>query len=546
MRKIRERIAAIMISVAVITQTLTFGQSFWGKVDAYAETVEDGASLLDGIVVYSDAAGRCIKKGEELTLTVELYSDGKKSYNTSQLSYMVDDSFILNPIDVKKEAGSLIIKLKGEKIGSTFVHFNYPTYAEYTLPITVESDKNQTYTFDNVPTYAIDGETNVPNFYDFNGIYADEYTYKKNNDGSLSVSFDVYNTNYSYGAVIVYDANGKIYNASVIDKMQDGSTSIKGSVADNLRYLGSDIWNGNFLSYRQASGFSKKTSVNIKVPKNGCFKITMDDTESHLIGILNGADIVMSTASLVKSLNGYKQKSEEFTGKLTKKLVEGKILENLDKNQTKYPKTIWKIWTKQNLTTGQDIGSYGESVLNNLKQLDVLDLIYESAKSCGISIGEDVFTYFMGPVGQVMKGLFTMTKVENLLLQCNDSNKLTGSGTITIKNQGGTEDDTNTRYMYIGDTLHMPKSKGTKFRSSNKRVATVSKKGIVKAKKAGNVTITIKNGKKRQIVKITVRKRPISEYKENIQDNGDLVTDNNKTATIYKDMDGDGATDKIT
>lgn len=37
MRKIRERIAAIMISVAVITQTLTFGQSFWGKVDAYAE-----------------------------------------------------------------------------------------------------------------------------------------------------------------------------------------------------------------------------------------------------------------------------------------------------------------------------------------------------------------------------------------------------------------------------------------------------------------------------------------------------------------------------
>ena len=91
----------------------------------------------------------------------------------------------------------------------------------------------------------------------------------------------------------------------------------------------------------------------------------------------------------------------------------------------------------------------------------------------------------------------------------------------------------------------MPKSKGTKFRSSNKRVATVSKKGIVKAKKAGNVTITIKNGKKRQIVKITVRKRPISEYKENIQDNGDLVTDNNKTATIYKDMDGDGATDKI-
>lgn len=299
------------------------------------------------------------------------------------------------------------------------------------------------------------------------------------------------------------------------------------------------------MSYRQASGFSVPTSISIKVPKDGYFKITMDPTESHLVGIINGADIAMSISSLVKSMKGYKEKSKEFTEKLTKELVEEKVLENLDKNKTKYPKSIWKIWTKQNLTTGQDVGSYGQSVLNNLKQLDVLDLVAKAAKSCGVSIGEDVFTYFSGPIGQVMKGLFTMTKIENLLLQCNDSGKLSGSGLITIKNSGGEADDTNSWNIYVGDTLQLTKSKGTKYRSSNKKVATVSKKGIVKAKKAGNVTITIKNGKNKQYIKITVTKKPVSAYKENIVDNGDLINDSAKTATIYKDMNGDEIIDKI-
>ena len=46
-----------------------------------------------------------------------------------------------------------------------------------------------------------------------------------------------------------------------------------------------------------------------------------------------------------------------------------------------------------------------------------------------------------------------------------------------------------------------------RFKSSNKKIATVNKKGVVKArKKAGKVKITVYYGKKKKVCKVKVRK----------------------------------------
>lgn len=42
------------------------------------------------------------------------------------------------------------------------------------------------------------------------------------------------------------------------------------------------------------------------------------------------------------------------------------------------------------------------------------------------------------------------------------------------------------------------------FKSSNKKVATVNSEGVIKAKKAGEATITVKVGKKTTRIKVTV------------------------------------------
>ena len=62
----------------------------------------------------------------------------------------------------------------------------------------------------------------------------------------------------------------------------------------------------------------------------------------------------------------------------------------------------------------------------------------------------------------------------------------------------------------VGDklTIKAKGGKGYKYKSSKKSVATVSKKGVVKAKKAGTTTITITaKNKKKAAVKLTVKQR---------------------------------------
>ena len=64
--------------------------------------------------------------------------------------------------------------------------------------------------------------------------------------------------------------------------------------------------------------------------------------------------------------------------------------------------------------------------------------------------------------------------------------------------------------IYVGKTVRLKlknTKKKVKWSSSNKKIATVSKKGKVKGKKAGKVTITAKAGKKKYKCKVTVKKK---------------------------------------
>ena len=68
--------------------------------------------------------------------------------------------------------------------------------------------------------------------------------------------------------------------------------------------------------------------------------------------------------------------------------------------------------------------------------------------------------------------------------------------------------------IYVGKTVTLKlrsNKRKVKWSSSNKKVATVSKKGKVKGKKAGKATITAKVGKKKYKCKITVKKKNVKQ-----------------------------------
>ena len=90
--------------------------------------------------------------------------------------------------------------------------------------------------------------------------------------------------------------------------------------------------------------------------------------------------------------------------------------------------------------------------------------------------------------------------------------KVSATFTVTVKNPSitakadssviYTKSKTTTKINVVKDGV----TGNATFRSSNKKVATVSSNGIVKAKKAGKVNITVQVGNHKQVVKITVKK----------------------------------------
>ena len=75
--------------------------------------------------------------------------------------------------------------------------------------------------------------------------------------------------------------------------------------------------------------------------------------------------------------------------------------------------------------------------------------------------------------------------------------------------------------IYAGQTITLKASgaKNVKWSSSNKKVATVSSKGKVTAKKKGSATITVKAGKKKATCKVTVKNPFLNKTKVSLKKN---------------------------
>ena len=119
--------------------------------------------------------------------------------------------------------------------------------------------------------------------------------------------------------------------------------------------------------------------------------------------------------------------------------------------------------------------------------------------------------------------------------------KVSATFTVTVKNPSitakadssviYTKSKTTTKINVVKDGV----TGNATFRSSNKKVATVSSNGIVKAKKAGKVNITVQVGNHKQVVKITVKKPTMKLVKSSAKlKKGKKVTIKVKAAPVSK------------
>ncbi len=387
------------------------------------------------LVVYVDRTDLRVAAGESITLRVMVQDTYGNYADPSGITFQLSDSALVDIGESGFEADCFYLQLRGVNPGTTTVTFS-DTNTGFTaaVPIAVYASSHLSYTISNVPEISSYGLT--ANFANFNGMFVDSFAYQIGDDQSARVTFDVYNTNFSYGLVEVYTQDGQLYNAVLIDKMEKNNTSIKKVYWDGTICFVQALVNESLDDYR--GGFvSKRTPVRVDIPKNGYIKITCDPTQSDAVALVNYAHLLVSALSLVGEANGFDPDDVKFPEELTKNLLVDTAFEQLRKDGSKAIVNMVKDTTKKLTLSATTVGDFADTLTQNLMNLKLMPLISKSLAGSGVDIGENILTKLLGQYGVALKTVFVIGKCENLVLSYNDAAYTIGGGAITIQNQAG-------------------------------------------------------------------------------------------------------------
>ena len=387
------------------------------------------------LVVFTDRTDLRIGAGDSITLRAGAVDAEGKYADPSGITFQVTDNALVDVMDHGFEGDCLYIQLRGVNPGTTTVTFS-DTKSGYVVavPITVFENTYPAYTLNNIPEISAFGLT--ANFANFNGLYIDSFGYRLEDDRSTRITFDAYNTNYTYGLVEVYRENGQLYNLVLIDKMTNFNTSLKEVYWDGSVCFVRALADGSISNYR--GGFvSKLTHVEVDVPKNGYIKITCDPAESDLVALVNYAHLLASSLSLVGEVDGFDPGSMEFPEALTQNLLKDTAAAQFREDGSKAFAKVMKNEIQDLTITASTVGDFAETLTRQMIDFKGMELVTKSLAESGADFTEDVFTKMLGKYGTAIKTVFIIGKCENLVLSYNDAVYTIGGGAITIQNQGG-------------------------------------------------------------------------------------------------------------
>lgn len=399
-------------------------------------------------IVLSDIPSMNIEIGDTITLSAGVRVDQNTFGNASGVTFQLANGSTLDIVDSGTEDGLFWVRFKGVYAGTTYITFHDSISGQkVAVTVTVSENNYFTYNIADVPEQYI--EDFPTNFYNVNGLYIDNYqcevrSYEDPVTGAKKyydarVSFDVYNTNYTYAIVEVYGFNGELTNAVLIDKRKDYTDSIYGVLGEGTAATVRGVITGDLLNYRGEHN-STLTSVEIDIPSDGYIKITSDPLESDILAIVNCVDMFLSIKSLAGELKGMDFTSfadTDFAETFTKKLVADAALSNLKKDGAKVFEKLFVDMGKGLVITPKTVGDFADTLYKQLTELNLMDVVKDSLLASGISLGENIFIEIFGKAGKAMEMVFMMGKVSHVALAYNDLAMSLHGGAIRISNQGG-------------------------------------------------------------------------------------------------------------
>lgn len=379
------------------------------------------------MALYSVSKSLTICKGDTVEYAIQMKSGGQIIYGPMimgdfDFSFASSDDAVFRVSDIKYVDDGVIFSVTGLQEG------------EATLTITENNTQNvlatevwvtngiQAFNADALPSYYDAG--NEYNGY-INGIYIDNFSSENQADG-YSVSFDAYNMHCVSGIVLVYDAQGKLYDFAIIDRFDGGNiTSLGDWVMTSCSLIG-DLFSGNLLSYK-ANHLSKKTSISLlKVPYGGKIEITNNVQYSDACALYNYVDIIVTAVGLAMDIatdspekNVSKEVSTSFVAEYMLEVFGDATKREYSKLATRAKEKLIENSTEKVLVKGMTdrlagFVDEGKTIIAET-EIDLEEIIRDVAMDLGLGIPADALQEAMGPFGEILKDMFTVSQYSNFL-----------------------------------------------------------------------------------------------------------------------------------
>ena len=375
---------------------------------------------LDGykFKLYSDGAySDSIAVGESIGFDVYLLKNGK--YLDCERPYAVsfDVPGVFEVNQIKNSTDSMYIKLRANKVGTTNMTISDSVTGAYVTIKLKANNPIEVLTMDEVEGLAKENEGIKTHFYDYNGLYVNNFYYREKSNGACEVSMNVYNEKAHYGAVVSYDKDGNIHKCQVIDPQDKLPESILDGIFDLFDRVNYELEVFGDKSYTNDVR-TKWTRIEcLEVPKDGYLVISNNAYTNDYVTFVNLVDIAIDVYFAKKGIK------DLVNPEARKKAIEMTLVEIVSEIGADGFKSlfdsIFKNTVKEITIDNIDI------IINNLiNLLDEFNVDFEKVLKKSIDIefwlnlGEDVALFLLG--GESIKKVLQVAGYSNTALKLYD------------------------------------------------------------------------------------------------------------------------------
>lgn len=335
-----------------------------------------------GIYISSNAATTSsLAIGESMDLYVNYYrEDGSEAPDLKGFYALPSDESVVTVFSAgwhEKYGQHFIVRAK--KLGTTTISFGMtePEARSLTMGLTVVPEK-VVYRFDNVPEREYE-EGKVTNFYNYNGMVINDFTYVPHKDAAgnvknYTVTMTAYNSLNLYGAVTTYDADGTLEDFAIIDKLGTMPTGFIDSVEELVLETGDIFYLLGNDSYYSGESITKESTVSVEVPAGG-YLVISNNTSSGLPALANLVGLVLETTSSAFDFGtGIGNLGDETTQKIIMNVVKNVVVD-------KATETLLDSATQEFKDPDWTMENYGEGIRAYMDQLSKVGINFTEALS---------------------------------------------------------------------------------------------------------------------------------------------------------------------